>query len=193
MRENRCKGTNIHNLLRVLRQEGGKAREEECIGRLPDDFRTAVQYGAIVRGGWYPLHWYRTLHATAQAVGMGPAFPRTVGKLSAMGDLSGGIYAVFLRIVSPAFIISGAARLFNRYYELGSMAIAESRPGFVQAKFHECYGFDHNIWQDMLGGCEGALVAARASDVRVRIADAGGDGEDHATFEAYYREGRREG
>jgi len=188
MMENRCKGTNIHNFLRVLRLEGGETREAECIARLPEDLRSAVRYGAIVRGGWYPIHWYRALHAAAQAIGMGPGFPRTVGKISALQDLSGGIYSVFLRIVSPAFLLTGSARIFHRYYERGTMDIIESRAGYVQAKFRDCSGFDHNIWQDLLGGCEGALVAARASDVRVRVIDGGNDGDDHASFEAYYRE-----
>ncbi len=187
MRENRCKGQNIHNLLGALRQEGGEAVHAECVARLPDELRTAVQYGAVVRGGWYPIHWYRALHATAQAVGMGPGLPRTVGKVSAMADLSGGIYSAFLRIVSPAFLIAGGARLFNRYYEQGTMEVAESRSGYVRVRFRDCAGFDHNVWQDMLGGSEGALVAARAADVRVRMREGGGDGDDHASVDAYYR------
>jgi len=117
---------------------------------------------------------------------MGPGFPRTVGKVSVMADLSGGVYSVFLRIVSPAFLIAGAARLFNRYYEQGTMIIVASRPGFVHARFRDCAGFDRNIWQDMLGGCEGALVAARAEGVRIRMLEDGSDGDDHAEFEAYY-------
>ncbi len=186
MEENRCKGTNFLDFLRILRQEGGEAREAECLTRLGEEARRALRYGAIVRGGWYPIAWYRDLHATAQAIGMGPGFPRTVGRVSTLQDLSGGIYSAFLRIVSPAFIISGSARLFNRYYESGTMRVEESREGYVRVRCDGCHGFDRNIWQDVLGGCEGALEAARARELRIRIAEGGGDGEAQAAIEAYY-------
>ena len=188
MAENRCKGTNFLDFLRILRQEGGEAREAECLTRLPEDSRRAIRYGAIVRGGWYPIAWYRELHATAQAIGMGASFPRTVGRVSTLEDLSGGIYSSFLRIVSPAFLLGGAARLFNRYYEVGSMKVDVSRPGYVRVACGGCAGFDRNIWQDVLGGCEGALQAARARDVRIRFLEGAGDGDPHASLEAYYRE-----
>ncbi|WP_394823034.1 hypothetical protein [Pendulispora albinea] len=187
-RENRCKGTNFLDFLRILRQESNEDVCDECIARLPDELRDALRYGAIVRGGWYPIRWYGALHTTARLTGAPQGFARTVGRISTIDDLSGGIYSSFLRIVSPGFLISGAARLFNRYYELGTMDVLESRRGFVRVGCRGCVGFDANIWQDVLGGCEGGLQAARAHDLRIRLVTGGDDGDEHASIEAYFSE-----
>lgn len=182
---NRCKGLVFDSTLELLGTKYGAAAVNAVKARLPEPLRSSVTAGAMVKGGWYPLDWYDALHVAAQEVtGRGADLAREIGRESTRHDLSKGVYRVFLKIVWPDLVLQKAPLIFNRYFEEGEMAVepVEAQPfqvdgrKTVSATFRGCTGFTESIWQDVFGGCEGALLAAGARDVTVTLS-AGGRGQ----------------
>ncbi len=182
---NRCKGTCFTDFRAVVVAQHGADAWERIAGALDRDLGDPLQYGAIVTGGWYPLSWYRHLHeVTHRTLNVGLEFSREVGRASTVHGLTRGLYKVFLKIVSPQFVVTNAAKLFNAYYERGAMVVDEKRAGLLRASWSGCAAFDQVIWEDVFGGCLGALEAAGARDVRLRLLGGGLDGCETAELEA---------
>jgi len=152
--------------------------------RLPPDLRDRIQQGLIFTGNWYPLQWYNQVYVAAQEVtGLGLELPHVLSRENIKKDL-GRIYAIFVRWLSPEYVISRAARLFNTYYDTGSFVIDEVRKGYVRARLTGCHGFNKNLWVGLLGGCEAALIASGVKNIRFNVLKGGGDGDSDMEFEA---------
>jgi hypothetical protein len=146
----------------------------------------AFDRGGIVASGWYPLSWYRDLHLAARrgtASEAGLAWQ--IGRESTRRDLN-GIYRVFLRVLSPSFVLSGAARIFETYYRPGALRLDESRPGFARITLMRCHGFNMDVWSDVCGACEVALELTGCKGVRLRAEKGARDGDTEATLVAWW-------
>lgn len=182
--DNRCKGIVFHTFVDVLGKEHGQEAVAETLTSLSDELREMFTFGAIVKGGWYSLDHYCELHRSAQRVtSVGESLAHTVGRISTHDDLRAGIYKIFTRVLAPAFVISKAPLIFNRYYEQGRMIVDETRDGMASARWEGCVGFERNIWLDVFGGCEGALEACGARNVRRRVVAGGRNGDAASTLE----------
>jgi hypothetical protein len=152
--------------------------------KLPPDLRNRVENNLIFTGNWYPLDWYNQVYVAAQEVtGLGLELPLVLSRENIKKDL-GRIYKIFIRWLSPEYVIGRAARLFNTYYDTGTFAIDETRKGFVRAHLTGCHGFNKNIWVGLLGGCEAALIASGVKNIKFTVTKGGGDGESEMEFEA---------
>jgi hypothetical protein len=118
--------------------------------------------------------------------GAGPELSRQLGYESVKDDLS-GVYRIFILVVSPQFLLARAPRLFGNYYDTGAMHVLEAEPGRGRARWSGCAGFDHGLWQDVLGGCEAALVAAGAQDLTLTVTAGGGDADHTMDIEGRWR------
>jgi len=184
MAEPQVKGVVFRAFMRFLREGHGETTTERVLSLLPTDFAEKLRSDTLFTGNWYPLAWYRQLHAAAQqATGQGVELARQKGLTGVTQDLS-GIYKIFLRIVSPEFVMGRAAQLFNLYYDTGTMEIVESRRGAARARWRGCAGFDRNVWADVLGGCEAGLAAAGATRLSLRLVSGGRDGDEEMDAEA---------
>lgn len=154
---------------------------------MPRDAGDALRYGAVVASGWYPLEWYTALHAAARAAGAPPSFAREVGRVTTHRDLTTGVLKLVTRALTPAIMVSIGSRTFNRYYEVGHLEVTSPAAGRARLAWTGCVGFDRNLWEDVLGGCLGALEAAGAQDAHVAWTSGGSDGQDHATATARWR------
>jgi hypothetical protein len=173
----RVKGVALRNFEKLLVEFFDARTAAAVIEALPNDARDALKRHAVVSGGWYPLDWYKAMHAAArQVTGSGPALAWRIGRESTKLDLT-GVYRVFLRMLSPGFVLSASSRIFSTYYSPGKMRLVESREGAAHVAFDACEGFDANIWQDVLGGCEVALELTGANNVRVHMVRGGKDGD----------------
>lgn len=184
MPSNRVKGICFRDFLVVLEEEVGADGRARVVAQLRPEVGEALTYGGVVRGGWYDIEWYAHLHRVAARVADRPDLARRVGQRSTYMDLTAGVYRVFARVASPEFVIRRAPALFNSYYERGAMQVTVSRAGMAQARWSGCRGFDRNLWWDLFGGCEGALTACGAENIRVRVVSGGGDGDEAAVVEA---------
>jgi hypothetical protein len=165
----------------------GEATWAKTLEGVPSDVREAFERGKIVASSWYPLSWYRDLHRAARRAANETGLAWQIGRESTKRDLS-GVYRVFLRVLSPRFVLSTSTRLFGTYYRPGTMHLVEDRAGFGRVTFAKCYGFDGDIWQDVFGGCEVTMELAGARSLRIRSEAGGRDGDTDATLIAWWQE-----
>jgi hypothetical protein len=147
------------------------------LGKLPADLREAIRYRRITGEMWYPLSWYRALHAAAQdATGMGRVLARMLGRETTRADFS-GVNRVFLFVLSPQALLAKAPRVYEQYFTTGTVSTPEIRRGQARVRFEGCKGFDRNIWDDMTGSVEVLVELAGGRDVRVEIVSGGDEGD----------------
>jgi hypothetical protein len=183
--DNRCKGSCFHDFKSVVCRVHGDPSWPKVLSRLDREVADAIRYRAVVSGGWYPLSWYHHLHiVTHMTLDVGFEFSREVGRLSTIHALTTGLYKVFMKVVSPKLVITNAPSVFGSYYERGRMIIEEKRSGYVRASWTHCVDFSRAIWEDVFGGCLGALQAAGAKGVQIRVLGGGRDGSDNGELEA---------
>lgn len=179
------KGLSLRNYPRVLEELRGRRAVDDMVRALPSELRTALANGAIVAGGWYPVAWKCALHDAGKRVTGDANLAWVMGREMTLRDLQ-GVYRAFVRVVSPRFVLSFGAQLFSSYLRPGAMRVLENRKGFVRVAFAGCEGFSRDLWQDVLGGCEGALSAAGARLIRLRVEEGGREGDGHATVVAWW-------
>ena len=184
MAEPNIRGLVFPAYISFLRRTRGEDAVTATLERLPPELAHRLREDLFFTVNWYPIAWYRDLHhAAQQATGEGLKLAHDKGFDGVTGDLS-GIYKVFLMVVSPAYVIGRAARLFSKYYDTGSMEIVEAGSKAARARWRGCAGFDRNIWVDVRGGCEAALAAAGARNIQFTVVSGGEDGNDHMEVEA---------
>jgi hypothetical protein len=179
------KGMSLRNYPLVLRELRGTDAERRMLQLLPIDVRDALGTGRIVASSWYPVDWKCAMHEAGRRATGEAGLARIMGHEMTRRDLQ-GVYRVFMRIVSPRYVLSVGARLFSSYLRPGTMTVTEVRPGYTQVEFAGCQGFSHDLWLDVAGGCEAALQGAGAANVRLRILAGGRDGDAHSTMRAWW-------
>jgi hypothetical protein len=186
--EPRAKGVSFRSSQHAL----AKLRGDDAVARTLDalaepGLAAKLRAHEILPGGWYPLAWYRDLLGSMRrTTGEGPELMRALGREGVREDL-GGVFRIFLLVVSPQFLLSRAAALWSTYYDTGKMIVEDKRPGGVTARAVGCTGFDENLWTGTAGGCEAALVAAGARDVKIEVVEGGRDGDDSMVFRGTWR------
>ena len=181
--ETKLKGVNFRSFMKAFLALRGAGAVERMLVDLPTELGGALRYGGIVAGGWYPVAWYRLMHASAQRVtGSGHELARAIGVQSRKDDFT-GVYRLVAFVVSPESLFKNAARVYRLYDSMGVAEIVEARPGMVRARYHSCVGYDANVFESSVGGAIGILEACGAEAVRVMIIDGGKDGDDEVTFE----------
>jgi hypothetical protein len=164
----------------------GVGAVERISADLPPELATAVQYGSISVGSWYPLEWLCALHAAlCKLSNAGPELSRSLGRRSAQLNFT-TVHKAFISVLSPEFVIARAPRVFASYYDTGQMRIVESRPGMSRALWTGCKGFDRNLWQGTIGHCEGALMLSGVDNFRVRVDRGGNDNDDYMDATAFW-------
>jgi hypothetical protein len=145
----------------------------------------AYREGTVLAASWYPIAWYREVfRAYRRATGLGPELPRRIGRLAVQHDMKGVHKRFVAWLTSPHTLLSLSQRVFNTYYDTGSLAIVESQSGYVRMKATGCIGWDHNMWSELAGSSESLLEAAGATRVRVYGLSGGQDGDDSHELEA---------
>ena len=156
----------------------------DALAALPPDLGNRIKAGTLLTGNWYPLTWYLEMHRAARKVtGAGPELARTLGFENTMDDLK-GVYRIFIKMLSPQFVISKSTFLFNAYYDTGKMEVVDAVERSARARWTGCAGFDQNLWQDVIGGSEAGMVLSGAKDIHIDIVSGGKDGDDHLEVHA---------
>jgi hypothetical protein len=184
------KGLSLRNYPVVLAELRGSDVAAKMMATLPSQLRHDLETGVIVPSGWYPVAWKRELHQAGRKVTGEPRLARLMGNEMTKRDLS-GIYRAVIRIASPAIVIASAARIFSRYLRPGKMSIIEQGDGFARVLAEECYDFDENMWNDVIGGCEAALELTGSKIVRVRVEEGGQDGDTRTVFTGSWTDDKR--
>ena len=67
--------------------------------------------------------------------------------------------------------------LFTHYFQTGKLEVSEVRAGYVRGLWSGCVGFDRNVWNATIGGCQAALELAGAKQLETHVESGGGDGD----------------
>jgi uncharacterized protein (TIGR02265 family) len=125
----RIKGTVLISRLNMVRQNGGQARLEEVLRRLPPADQALLRK-MILPINWYPFELNLRLDAAIADV-LSPedrtrAFME-MGRASADENLKGAQH-VFVRQGDPHFLLSQAPQIYRFYYATGSRTYEKTGP-----------------------------------------------------------------
>jgi hypothetical protein len=179
------KGLSLRNYPAVLASLRGSQAAERMMSLLSEEVRVQLHTGGITATAWYPVSWKRELHRAGSLATGEPFLAQKMGCEMTRRDLN-GIYRAFMRLVSPPTVLQAGARIFSTYLRPGKYQVVEVRDGFVRVEFSQCYGFDPNMWLDVLGGCQAVLEAAGAQSVRLRIESGGREGDSTCSAVAWW-------
>jgi hypothetical protein len=178
------KGVAFRSTLTGLQRLRGEGVTRSVAEALSGSLGESVRFGGLAASAWYPLSSYRELLATIRRVTRtGPELLRALGRESSYDDFR-GVYRIIAFVLSPERLIQQAPRAWSLYFDAGSLDIVEARDGMASARLTGCFGFDRNVWERAMGGCQGLLEVCGAKNVRLRVASGGGDGDDQLELEA---------
>lgn len=174
------KGQAFHSVLLAFDELRGPTFVSAVKAGIGGAFGEALSFGTLLPSNWYPIAWYRELFAVGSK--LAPDIfnlGREAGRLSGEREIR-GIYKVVFRALSTETIALQAPRFFKLFYNGGGkVEVLESGKTFARVRYSECWGFDRNVWQDLLGGAEAIFTATGARSLRLRVEEGGGDGDAH--------------
>jgi hypothetical protein len=184
--EIQAKGIGFRSFFFALERLRGDEMVTRTIERLPDDLQEAVVLGKIGANDWHPIAWYRELHRAARAVtGEGPELARLIGFESVRRDFEGPLRALTF-VLAPQAVVRRGPRIFRTYYNPGQMYVLDAQPGRLRVHWNGCAGFDTNLWNDVIGGCEAVLRACGARSVDLRVISGAGEHDARAEIMAWW-------
>jgi hypothetical protein len=184
--EIQAKGINFRSFFSALERLRGDEVVMRTLERLPDELQEAVMLGRIGANEWRPIAWSRELHRAACSVtGEGPELSRLIGYESTRDDFNGPLRALAF-VLSAEAVIRRGPRIFRTYYRPGQMYLLDARPGQLRAHWNGCFGFDVNLWQSVIGGCEAVLHVCGARKVEITVISGAGARDSRAEIVALW-------
>ncbi|HVG59514.1 MAG TPA: TIGR02265 family protein [Hyalangium sp.] len=179
----RIKGTVLISRLNMVRQNGGQARLEEVLRRLPSADQALLRK-MILPINWYPLELNLRLDAAIAEV-LSPedqarAFME-MGRASAEENLKGAQH-VFVRQGDPHFLLSQAPQIYRFYYAVGSRTYEKVGP---KAAILRTYGAENVTETDCLtivGWHQRAIELSGGHSVRVTHTQCVATGASHCEY-----------
>jgi hypothetical protein len=95
------------------------------------------------------------------------------------------VFALFLRVLSPGFVLDRSTTIVRRYFDRGHLGIPKRGSHHATIVARDLPGFDPYLWSDFRGSMTATLEVAGAREVTIDLVDGGID--DHATFDARWR------
>jgi hypothetical protein len=171
------KGTAIRGIISAIDRICPPGTRKKMVALLPDQIAPAVEHESFVAAGWYPLAHMRTIFGAAmQATGRELDLVRALSREATIDDFR-GIYRLLTFVLSPEFLMRRAPGLFGRYYDTGTLAVKVARPGYCEAAYRGCAGFDRVLWEDALAGSAAILEVCGAKEITVTRVRGGDDGD----------------
>ncbi len=181
-----AKGISFRSFFSALERVRGDEIVTRTIEHLPDEVQEAVMPGHLGKNDWHPIAWYRELHRAARAAtNEGPELSRLIGYESVREDFNGPLGAPAF-VLSPEAVIRRGPRIFRTYYRPGRMYLLESSAGSFRAHWNGCVGFDLNVWQDVMGGCEAVLRVCGARSVELTVLSGAGENDSRSVIVALW-------
>lgn len=180
------KGLTFSSVLGAIEELKGPDFRREVVQGMTDEPREAIELGAMIASGWYPLCWYREMFESAVALDGTPSFPREVGRASVMRDVQ-GVHRVLMRVITIDMLQRSSSRLFEKYFQPAELRVERLAKTSRRVSYLGCGGFDHNLWQEQLGVHEELLKHTGVKAPRVRIASGGRQGDPVTELELSWR------
>lgn len=93
-----------------------------------------------------------------------------------------GVYKIFVRIASPAFIIGRAANMLETYYRPSRINLQERQSNKIVLEFVNFLKADHMIMQRIAGWSYNTFTAVKTKNVKTELKDVPGKGENFTTL-----------
>jgi hypothetical protein len=182
--ELRCKGNNFKGALAAVERLEGERTVARVLEACPPALGARLR--TIGSGGWYPIADYRELHKAINVVLPRPGVSRAVAREATRHDFR-GVYRMFMAVFKPETVMKHVMRLWGLYFDGGKVTITPLAPGTIEVLWSDCVGFDHNVFEDAIGGSEAVLEAAGARDLGSEILAGGGNGDSRALVKMHWR------
>lgn len=162
----RVKGTAVHSSMRYVRESFGEAAFANILAALPEEDKVILGQ-EILASTWYPiasfLHFMQ--ETERQLTKEEPDVLRKMGRASCDYGVT-GVYRIFFRIGSPEFLVSRGVSVFARYYDTGTMRVAEARPGRTVVEVSSFEGGAPQFCERLYGWMYRSLELAGARNLR---------------------------
>ncbi len=168
-----------------LKGEEARAKAHEL---MVPEARDAFRYGALLASSWYPIEWYRDMFRAFRTVtGEGLELVREIGQRSVRHDMSSIYKRIFVKVISPETLLGISARLFNNYYDTGTLEVVESKQGYARIALRGCVGWDQNMFTEIIGSTQAFLEVAGATNIRSHLLSGGQDGDTGMEAHAFWK------
>lgn len=185
MAEPKVKGVAFRTIELCFTELHGEKSRDRARTLMPPELGNAYRYGSIMAASWYPIAWYRDAFGAFRGIhGAGLELARDIGRLAARHDMRGVHKQLLARLISPQALLAMSQRVFNTYYDTGTIETIESRRGYARVRCSGCTGWDENMWSELVGSCESLLEIAGGRHVRSHVLLGGGNGNDEMILEA---------
>lgn len=183
LHEARTKGLNFRAFTASLGRLHGEAAVAATLDAAPPQVRDAIRTGQVLPTVWYPIAWYRELHAAARrALDMGLELPRAIGKDSTQHDFN-SVFRLAVRVLSVETAVGQAHRFVAMYFDGGKAETLVKKPGMVRIRFSGWSGFDRNVWEDLSSSAETIATLCGGKNVRRYMVAGGQDGSPDLDLE----------
>lgn len=179
----RIKGTVLISRLNLVRQNGGQARLEEVLRRLPAADQALLRK-MILPINWYPLEINLRLDAAIAEV-LSPedralAF-MDMGRASADENLKGAQH-VFVRQGDPHFLLSQAPQIYRFYYAVGSRTYEKAGPKVAILRTYGAENVTETDCLTIVGWHQRAIELSGGRSVRVTHTKCVAKGGSHCEY-----------
>jgi hypothetical protein len=161
------KGASLRSTLKAMREELGAEVFSKVLNALPPgDFREAAIAGRVLAASWYPIRVHRELYAAIAKVAPNErGIPRRISVRSAEDDMR-GIYAYVARLLRAETLAGIAPRVLSTYFRGPIITIEHVEQGEASLRFMGFHGFDADLWEGTVSGCETIMRMAGHRNVR---------------------------
>lgn len=180
--ERRVRGVVFYNLMNALRVRTDGPTADAVLASMRGPFADACRTGSLEPSAYYPVSELRDAYAIiASVTGRGTELAREMGRLTIEHNIP-MLFRVFLSILSPDFLMPRAQSIFRRFFDGGEIHLVDRGRKWAVIEIRGCQGFNEFIWADVLGGFEGALLAAGARTPVLLFVEGGTDGATTSTI-----------
>lgn len=161
------KGQALRSTLNAIRAELGQVAFDKMLDALPpSDFRDAALAGRVLAASWYPIRVHRDLYAAIAKVAPNERnIPRRISARSAEDDMR-GIYSYIARLLSAETLAGIAPRILSTYFRGPVVTTEHVEPRAATIHFAGFRGFDNDLWDGTLCGCETIMRMAGHKNVQ---------------------------
>jgi len=180
------KGSALTSTLRFARERFGENGLREVLARLDPEDRARVEAGVLV-SSWYPFRLMLSVMRETHAV-YGASLPhlyREMGRASADYSLT-TIYKIFVRIGSPQFTLGKAARVFQSYYDTGTMEAIVNERGHTVLELRDFGEPAPEFCERLMGWLERTLELTGGRDLKGAHPRCRHRGDPTCQFEGYW-------
>jgi hypothetical protein len=180
------KAAGVKSLFTALQQVAAPGAFEPWVHTLPTTTAELVLHPRYAQE-WVLLEHVHPAYVLAHADLFGGDIDKMfeVGRVQLRNDLL-GIYRVFLRVASPAFVAERAAAIYGVYFrDCGALSVVDRGEQFVDVKLEQRPFPSEAFFHGLRGSIHGALELTGVSGLRVEIVGAPAD--DTRLYRATWR------